>query len=269
MAKVGSLGEIPNKSGIYKIVNTVNDKLYVGSSVNMRHRCRNHALYLSRSTHANTVLQNAWNKYGAEAFIFDVVELVSDKDALLAREQFYIDTMESSRDLRGYNICRHAGSVLGLVKSPEAIAATAVALRGRTLSAERKKKNTEWWASLSDDERSELKTRQSAALRRAHSARTDEQRNVISQKIGNANRGKSRNADTRRRIADSLSGRTLPKDHKNNIAAGMARLAGRRVIDASAKQEIKELSKSGVSARSIARMFGVTHSAISYHLRLV
>ncbi len=61
--------------GIYKIVNRVNGKYYVGSSNNIFHRVEyRHKRALRENTHWNSHLQWAWNKYGEVAFDFIVVE---------------------------------------------------------------------------------------------------------------------------------------------------------------------------------------------------
>lgn len=93
---------IPKKSGIYQIRNLVNGKIYVGSSINLRKRMKDHFRDLRNNRHANQHLQKAYNKYGLDKFIFEVLEYV-EKDMLLEREQYYIDTLNVVKE--GYNIC--------------------------------------------------------------------------------------------------------------------------------------------------------------------
>ena len=50
--------------GVYKIVNTVNGKIYIGSSKNIDRRWNEHIRVLELNAHNNQHLQNAWNKYG-------------------------------------------------------------------------------------------------------------------------------------------------------------------------------------------------------------
>ena len=61
---------------IYKIINLVNDKFYVGSTTNKRERFRTHRNKLRRGVHHCAHLQAAWNKYGEEKFDFCVVQEV-------------------------------------------------------------------------------------------------------------------------------------------------------------------------------------------------
>jgi len=57
-----------NKSGIYKIVNLVNDKIYIGSSINLKNREKDHFKDLKGNYHSNRYLQYAFNKYGENNF---------------------------------------------------------------------------------------------------------------------------------------------------------------------------------------------------------
>ena len=76
--------------GIYKIINVVNNKFYVGSTVNVSRRRARHFSELRNNKHNNKYLQAAWNKYGEKAFIFIVVEEVESKDKLLTVENFWL-----------------------------------------------------------------------------------------------------------------------------------------------------------------------------------
>lgn len=96
---------------IYKIRNKTNNKFYLGSSKNFSHRKCEHKRDLSLSKHHSPRLQKAWNKYGSENFVFEVVEEFpkdsSDK-LLLEREQYWIDTLKPCDDSIGYNISPNA-----------------------------------------------------------------------------------------------------------------------------------------------------------------
>lgn len=71
--------------GIYKIINVVNNKFYVGSAVNFEKRKARHIWRLRRGDHINKRLQAAWDKYGEAAFVFAMVEEVPiDADILKA-----------------------------------------------------------------------------------------------------------------------------------------------------------------------------------------
>jgi group I intron endonuclease len=88
-----------NKSGIYKISNTVNSKIYIGSAVNFSYRFSKHKHHLTNGKHHSIVLQNHVNKYGLSTLLFDLIELC-DVSILYEREQFFINEM-----LPVFNIC--------------------------------------------------------------------------------------------------------------------------------------------------------------------
>lgn len=93
----------PSKSGIYAIINEANGKIYIGSSVNIKKRTKDHLVYLKNGNHTNEHLQRAFNKYGKESFRFAVLELCSVKK-LKEREQFFINKYNSSNEFCGYNL---------------------------------------------------------------------------------------------------------------------------------------------------------------------
>lgn len=82
---------LENVCGIYKIMNLVNGKIYIGSTKNMRKRLWKHRALLRHNKHHNPHLQNSWNKYGEENFDYCIIE-VCDETIQYEREQFYIDT---------------------------------------------------------------------------------------------------------------------------------------------------------------------------------
>lgn len=64
--------------GIYKIVNNVTKVSYVGQSRNVKKRVANHFNLLKRRQHPNQKLQNSYNKYGEEAFSWELEVLCED-----------------------------------------------------------------------------------------------------------------------------------------------------------------------------------------------
>lgn len=76
------------KSGIYIIKNLINNHSYIGSSINIKIRCRNHIWMLRNNRHHSIYLQNAWNKYGEKSFVFETLENCS-VESLFEREEYY------------------------------------------------------------------------------------------------------------------------------------------------------------------------------------
>ncbi|CAK0763341.1 putative GIY-YIG domain-containing protein [Gammaproteobacteria bacterium] len=93
--------------GIYLIRNKINEKVYVGSSVNVESRLKHHQRSLMKGVHNNSKLQNAFNKYEFKNFSFVWIENVNDLKKLIRREQYWIDHLDSVSN--GYNIRPKAG----------------------------------------------------------------------------------------------------------------------------------------------------------------
>ena len=137
--------------GIYKIVNVVNNKFYVGSAVDFTARKRRHWWSLRSQRHANKHLQAAWNKYGEESFKFLIVEELPEGADVLAAENVWL------KEHVGKDHCYNLGTdaiafQLGMsgeknamwgktfVHTPEAKARIAAASKTRIQSEEEKEK---------------------------------------------------------------------------------------------------------------------------------
>lgn len=95
--------EMPHTSGVYKITCMSNNKVYVGSSIDMFQRTKGHVALLRYNKHCNKHLQFAWNKYGESAFRFDVIELVLSF-CVQFREQYWINKLKASNHRKGFNM---------------------------------------------------------------------------------------------------------------------------------------------------------------------
>ncbi len=102
--------------GVYSIVNIINNKIYIGSSIHVNKRFSEHKYSLGNNCHYNKHLQNAWNKYGEENFSFSIVEQVDgDESILKAAEQKWIDYYESYKLDKGYNVDRYVSGKCRIV----------------------------------------------------------------------------------------------------------------------------------------------------------
>jgi group I intron endonuclease len=90
--------------GVYKIINKTNGKFYIGSSKDVKNRWRQHKRKLNSGTHGNPHLQNAWNLYGEEGFLFEIIE-ECPPELQFEKEQYYLNTLNPFDD-NGYNIVR-------------------------------------------------------------------------------------------------------------------------------------------------------------------
>jgi len=110
-------------SGIYQIRNLVNGNRYVGSAKNLRRRQTVHLSALRHNRHVNPHLQNVFNKYGKEAFVFEIVEQCAPEECT-TREQHFLDTLHPE-----YNI---ALSAIAPMLGRQASRAPRLDLRGKT-----------------------------------------------------------------------------------------------------------------------------------------
>lgn len=74
--------------GIYGIRNLINNKIYVGQSIHIKTRWEQHRSALKHKNHENRHLQAAWNKYGKDNFVFEILEECLQQD-LNERETYW------------------------------------------------------------------------------------------------------------------------------------------------------------------------------------
>lgn len=163
-------------ASIYKITNMVNGKYYIGSSVNLKGRWNHHKSELRNNQHHSRYLQNAWNKYGEESFVFELCE-ICDASQKLVREQVYLDTLKPA-----YNVSPLATGGSGFTLSNEAKEKIRKKATGRPVSEETRKKISEALKGrkLSDTHKAKIKANTPGFSGKIH---TEESRQKISQAI--------------------------------------------------------------------------------------
>ena len=86
---------------IYKITNTLNDKVYIGQTIKtVQKRFTQHKNNSNKEYFSQIVLYKAFNKYGIENFICEEIEEVPN-DKLDEREKYWIEYYDSY--FNGYN----------------------------------------------------------------------------------------------------------------------------------------------------------------------
>lgn len=101
-------------SGIYKIINTINNKVYIGKSINIKRRFSQHLSALKiKSKDENRHLINAYHKYGKENFKIEIIEAInfnSNELVFKERELYWIDYFDSTNRGKGYNLRRDSST---------------------------------------------------------------------------------------------------------------------------------------------------------------
>lgn len=109
------------KSGVYVITNTINNKVYIGSTISgFKKRIKEHLYELIKNRHHSDHLQKAYNKYGGDSFEFSILE-ICHKESIIEREQFYLDKYKSYQRKNGYNILEKAYNSQGYKHTEETL----------------------------------------------------------------------------------------------------------------------------------------------------
>lgn len=122
--------------GIYKIINKVNNKYYVGRSIDINHRKSEHFNDLIKNKHINKHLQKSFNKHGIKNFDFEIIEQNIGEKQLFNIEQKYLDIAKGEID-KCYNIVFVAGQTNVTAETRKKLSLNAT---GRKHSEETKQK---------------------------------------------------------------------------------------------------------------------------------
>jgi group I intron endonuclease len=176
------------RTGVYRIKNLVNGKVYVGSAAtSIVGRWKNHRVLLNAGRHHSIHLQRAWNKYGADSFEFKSLERCLPSDCL-RREQVWLNFYRSANPKYGYNRSPTARSSLGVKHSPET----------------REKMRLAHLGSVTPEHRAKI----TEALRRPE----------VRAKISKTLTGRRMPDEVRKKIGDAHRGRTLSSEHRTKIS---------------------------------------------------
>ena len=104
--------------GIYSITNTVNGKMYIGQSGNIKWRWMKHLTALRGHMHHNRHLQGAFDMYGEDAFKFETI-CECGKDELNSMEEYYIRLYDTLNN--GYNLDYGGNGIRGYKHTDEEI----------------------------------------------------------------------------------------------------------------------------------------------------
>ena len=108
--------------GIYKITNLINNKIYIGQSINIQQRwmAHRHRPFNINSSQYDTPLYRAIRKYGLQNFSFEILEECLEKE-LDSKEQYYIEKYNTINPDKGYNLTKggQSGSINTILSDEE------------------------------------------------------------------------------------------------------------------------------------------------------
>lgn len=189
--------------GVYKITNNVNGKVYIGQSVSIQTRWKEHINSLKRGDSRCTLLQRAWNKYGEENFTFEILELCTE-DMLDEIEIKYINIYNSCN--QGYNI--ESGGNVNKRLSENTKELLRQSHLGKKMSEETLKKMSE--SRMGDKNPMYGKTHNKETRKKMSNAAKIRPVNKLSpeglERIRRANTGKVLSLETRQKISKSRKG---------------------------------------------------------------
>jgi len=132
------------ETGVYLIRNTVNQKYYVGSTErSFGSRFRGH-ITRSKKQESNPKFQSSWNKYGANAFQFEILEICETKDCI-SYEQAWMKSLNPI-----LNIAQIAGNTRGYKHTEEYKKRSSESRMGKPSGAKGKKRTEETRKRLSE-----------------------------------------------------------------------------------------------------------------------
>jgi group I intron endonuclease len=102
--------ERKKQAGVFQVKNAANGKVLLGSSLNLDGSLNSHKFMLTIGSHRNKALQNEWNEYGPDKFVFEILEVVKVKDdpnfnlddELILLEQIWLEKLQPFGE-KGYN----------------------------------------------------------------------------------------------------------------------------------------------------------------------
>lgn len=89
---------------VYCITNLINEKKYIGQTTKFKNRKNEHLYKLENDIHENKHLQNSYNKYGKDNFVFTIINKNIPVEILDDWELYYIEEIYGTYSNKGYNM---------------------------------------------------------------------------------------------------------------------------------------------------------------------
>lgn len=264
---------------VYKVVNLINNKIYIGKTVNKFSKRKSQHKYSAFKANSNTYFHKAIRKHGWDNFEWEIIDKANDNDELCEKEIYWINFYNSTNNNLGYNLTGGGEGVVGFTFSDESIERMRVAQLGKKRTKEHRKSISEGLIGreVSEETRDKISEAQRGKPRKTkgenHGCAKLTNEDVIEIKKllmdGESQRAIANTFNvSRNTITFIQKGKTWTHIHvdgfvpfdKDNVGEGnpSAKLSEEQVI------EIKKLLKNGkISQSEIAKIFNVSKHIIS------
>ena len=200
--------------GIYKFTNKLNNKVYIGKSVNVERRIKRH-LREFKYENIQCYFYRAIRKYGIENFDYEII-CECKKENLDEMEKYYIHLYNSNNLKYGYNMTEGGDGALGTHCTEE----------NRKKLSERMKENNPMKNGMSDEQKKKISQslkgrKMSKEFCKKTSKRMKENNPMknsdIAKKVSEKNKGKTASEETKKKLSESLKNRVFSEEHKNKL----------------------------------------------------
>ena len=215
--------------GVYKILNTLcsEGKYYIGYSCNVKQRWQTHKSTLTRGSHRNIRMRNAYNKYGADCFMYELLQECETEEEAKNVELYYLEDLTIRDKLYNLHYNSSGGDMLTFHPDRKQIIEKRVKEQKEQISKMTKEERQERWGQSGEkngmygrthtDEVkklfSEMHTGNTYCLGKKASQETKEKLSIIaSERLGEKNSffGKHHNEETKQKIREKSKGRLPP-----------------------------------------------------------
>lgn len=244
-------------TGIYKITNLANKKLYIGKAINIENRWKKHLTEFRNNKHNNKHLQASWNKYtklyGEEIFKFEII-LQCHEDILNDSEEYFISYYNTTDNRFGYNKTSGGDGISNYKHSDEAKEKIRQTSIGRKLSDEHKNKLL---AAITGRVKSEEELQKLSIAAKGRKISDWHKQQLI-----NSTKGKPFSESHRKNLSQACKGRIISEKQRRDISNTLKGRPSPKKITPDKKEEIEKLLIFGMNIKEIAKQYNVCLSTI-------
>ena len=229
--------------GVYGLINEVDGKLYVGSSMDIVARVKRHFRRLETKAHTNSHLQAAYNL--GHRFRPVVIELCR-KERLIEREQFQIDLHGTASNIKGYNLTvagRTIPTADGRARiSKSKLGKTWEQLYGPKVAAKLKSKLRQQTGPRNPNYGNRGSSHPNFGVTEVERFGAEKAAQLAMDRSVRL-KGCKRSRATKAKISEARKGKPLSLEHRASISAGLRRSLRQRVVATETRAKISRALK--------------------------